>query len=444
MSTLLPTLSRRFLAVALATALLTGAVAQQQERNYSPSDETSEQLPKFKAAMDAKNYTEALNIINALQAKVPADSYDMALVLQYKTQVYLQQGDFAKSIEPIEKSLALSESKTPSFFEERVTRELYFFLFQLHFQEANQTKNATLAADHLNKAQKAIEHWFKITPQTTADAQMFYAQLLIMKATQGSTPDQALLKQALVEIDKGLMLSARPKDTLFVLKLVALNQLERNAESAELLELLLKQKPDNASYWPQLAAIYVTMGKDLRSIVTIERAQAQGFMNTPKDHFNLIGIYFNSGQYEKAAELLEKAIKNKLIDNDAKNFELLALCYQQLQRPLKGIEALKEGTKAFPKSGQLELQIAQNYMALDKLEEALAHSQSAVEKGGLNKPYQGYMLVAYTAYQLKKFDIALAAATKATELPDAGKDAQNMKKALEDIIKDREAKKNKA
>jgi tetratricopeptide (TPR) repeat protein len=137
-------------------------------------------------------------------------------------------------------------------------------------------------------------------------------------------------------------------------------------------------------------------------------------------------------------------LKNKLVENDPKNWELLALCYQQLQRPIKGLEALKEGAKSFPKSGQLELQIAQNYMALDKLEDALIHSQAAVAKGNLTKPHQGYLLVAYTAYQLKKYEIALEAAKKAAEFPEGAKDGKNMAKALEDLIKDREAKKNKA
>jgi tetratricopeptide (TPR) repeat protein len=81
-------------------------------------------------------------------------------------------------------------------------------------------------------------------------------------------------------------------------------------------------------------------------------------MNTPKDRFNLIGIYFNHGQYEKAAELLEVNLKNGGIENDSKNWELLNYSYQQLERPLKGIEALKQATKFFPKNGQLEFMIA--------------------------------------------------------------------------------------
>ena len=165
-------------------------------------------------------------------------------------------------------------------------------------------------------------------------------------------------------------------------------------------------------------------------------------MNARKDNYNLVGIYFNIAQYEKAAELLETGLKSDQIENDPKNWELLALSYQQLQRPLKGIEALKDGTKVFPKSGQLEFLIAQAYTSIDKPEEALKHIQAAISKGSLAKPYQAFLSLAYTAYSLQKYDIALDAARKATEFPEGVKDGQNMAKALEDLIRDRENKKN--
>jgi tetratricopeptide (TPR) repeat protein len=461
MPTLLTSLSRRLLRLVAGFALAASLAAQTPERNYNPSDATAEALPKYKEAMDAKppNFAAALAVLNGLQAKVPANSYDAALIHQYKLQIYLQQGDFAKAIEPMEKSLALSEANSPTFFDERVTRELYFFLVQLYFQEAAQTKNTTLAASYFDKADKAMEHWLKITPQTNAEAQLIYAQLLFSRGMlNAANPDQALLKRAIEQVDIGLKLSIRPKDTFYVLKLVSLNQLDRYAESSELLETLLKLKPDSAAYWQQLAATYLAIAAkceenkqpqrareyNIRSIISIERAQANGFMKTPKDNYNLVGIYFNIAQFEKAAELLTSGLKTGDIENDPKNWELLALCWQQLQRPLKGIEALKEGTRAFPKSGQLEFLIAQGYTAVDNPEESLKHIQVAIAKGNLAKPYQAYLSLAYTAYSLQKYDIALDAARKATEYPEGVKDGQNMADALSALIKDREAKKNKS
>ncbi|MFZ5494552.1 MAG: tetratricopeptide repeat protein [Verrucomicrobiota bacterium] len=451
-----PSFLRRLLALAAALLAVASLSAQAVERNYSPSDATAEGLIKYKEAMDAKNYAQAHAILDGLMSKVEATSYDAALIHQYRLQIHLQNGEFAKAIEPMEKSLQLSEAQTPTFFDERITRELYYYLVQLYFQEANQTKNLTLSAAYLEKANKAMEQWLKRTTQTTADAQLLYAQLLISRALLNpEKPNLDLVKAALEQVEIGLKLTARPRDTFYVLKLVCLQQLERNAEAAELLELLVKQKPDSSTYWQQLAAIYLNLASgydstnqslaqanNIRSIATIERAQAHGFMNAPKDHFNLVGIYFNIAQYEKAAELLEAGLKSGKIENDPKNWELLALCYQQLQRPLKGIDALKQATKSFPKSGQLEFLVGQAYSALDKPEEALPHFQAAIAKGNLTKPHAAYLALAYTAYTIQKYDIALEAAQRAKEFPEGAKDGENMEKALRDIMKEREAKKN--
>jgi len=268
--------------------------------------------------------------------------------------------------------------------------------------------------------------------------------LLYSRAVQNADhPDLELVKRALVQIDKALHLVSRPKDNMYVLKLVCLQQLNRNAEAAEILELLVKQKPDSSTYWQQLAALYLSTEQNVRAILTYERAQANGHMNTPKDNYNLIGIYFNLGQYEKAAELLDAGLKSGKVDNEIKNWELLALAYQQLERPFKGIEALKDATKAFPKSGQLEFMIAQAYHTLDKPEDALPHLQAAIAKGDLAKPHHVYLFLAFIGYELKKYDIALDAAKHAAEFPEGAKDGGNMVKALKEIMKDRETKKNK-
>ena len=61
-----------------------------------------------------------------------------------------------------------------------------------------------------------------------------------------------------------------------------------------------------------------------------------------------------------------------------------------------------------------------------------------------NDFFQYDPLISYTAYQLKKFEIALEAAKKAAEFPEGAKDGNAMVKALEGIMQDREARKNKS
>lgn len=439
--------TRAFWSLCGAALFAVTASAQQAQREYSPSEATGEVLAKYRIALDAQNYDGALAILEAQIPKAEAGSYDLALLYQIKAQTLLQKGDFSKSVEPLEKTVALSDSKNPTYFEDKAVREFIYLLAQLYYQEAAQSKVPAVAASFYEKADKVMARWQKITPKWNAEAQQIYSQILYSWASQNpDNPDLKLMERAMVQVDAGLRLATHPKDTLYVLKLVCLQQLNKNAEAAEFLELIVKQKPDSSAYWQQLAAFYLSTGQETRAILTYERAQTHGFLNTPKENINLISIYFNLGQYEKAAELLEVGLKNGKIENDQKNWELLAFSYQQLERPLRSIEALKSGTKAFPKSGQMEFMIAQQYHSLEKPDAALPHAQAAVAKGNLTKPHQTYMFLAYIAFELKKFDIALNAAKKAAESPEGAKDpqTQTMIKAIEETIKDREAKKNKA
>jgi tetratricopeptide (TPR) repeat protein len=447
---------RSLLASAAVVAFAATVAAQQTPaRDYSFTDATSEVLPKYKAAIEAKTYDAALAILDAQIAKVPADSYDTAMLLQLKTQTLLTKGDFAKALEPTEKALALSNSKSPTYFDERITRDLTFFLIQLYVQEAVNTKVPGAAAKLFEKADITFKQWLKLVPNSNPDAQLLYAQLLYSWAVQNpENPDKKLIARALEETEKGMHLAIRPKDTFYVLKLAALQQLGHTKETADMFELLIKQKPESSTYYQQLAATYLGLAQsatnpsdaemyNIRAALTIERAQAQGHMNTPQHNYNLIGIYFNMGQYEKAADLLEAGLKAGTVDKELKNYELWALALQQLQQPTKSIEALKAATQAFPQSGQVEFLIAQAYQGLDKTEEALVHLQKAVAKGNLAKPHSVYLFLAYVAYELKKFDIALDAAKKAAATPEGAKDGANMVKAIEDMQKDREVKKSK-
>jgi tetratricopeptide (TPR) repeat protein len=409
------------------------------ERNYQLSDKVSEELGKFQTAYNEKKWDAALGILDTLIAKSEPGSFDVALMEQYRAQILLQQNLYSKAIDPLEKAVTLSDAKFPTYFEERVTNELVYYLAQLYFQEATTTKNNVLQVSYYDKAEKYMARWVKNTKKPNPDALLFYSSLLYNRAVQDAeNVDNDRIKKALDQADVGLRLVARPKDSLYVLKLACLQQLSRNGEAAELLELLVKQKPDNKNYWQQLAAIYLNQQQDVRAVLTFERAQSFGHMNAPKDNFNLVGILFNMGQYERSAELLEKGLKDGTLDNDLKNWELLSFSYQQLNREEKAIDALKRASEKFPKAGQLDYLIAQMYYgALEKPLQAIEHLQKAISKDGGNKPHQTYLFLAYVAYEQKQFELALDAAKKAVAIPEGAKEGERMLKAIEDAIKER-------
>ena len=77
----------------------------------------------------------------------------------------------------------------------------------------------------------------------------------------------------------------------------------------------------------------------------------------------------------------------------------------------------------------------------NKTQEAYNAYGAAIKKGGLDKPHSAYMFLAYTAFELEKFDNALEAILKAEQTAEGGKDGQllRLKSAIQEALKEREA-----
>jgi hypothetical protein len=448
---------RRALFCALAAALATPAVLTAQDAPaHHLEEKIATELQKLQPLVDAKNWDGSLALIQTLKNSAKPESYDLAFLLDIEAKIQLQKGDYAKVPGPWEQALRLHDKF--KFFQPNAVQDIYYYLAQIYYQEATATKNTAAQKQSFAKAQSYLERWFANNTKPDYDpaiqeAAIFHASLLYNQAASDQeNVDKELLKRAEAEVHRGLRLTTRPKDTLYIL-LLAINQTLNNYEKlAEILELLVKQYPAKKDYWSQLAGVYLTLANqqnvspatareyNIRAIISIERAQALGFMKTPKDNYTLVGVYFNVGQFGRATELLHAGLRDGSIENDQKNWELLAYSYQQVDRPLQAIDALREGAKNFPKSGQLDYQIAQVAYSLNRPEDAYKALQAAIDKGGLEKPGAVYGFLAYVAWELGKLQEAAEAVDKALASEDASRDQQlpRLKTAIEEAIREKE------
>jgi tetratricopeptide (TPR) repeat protein len=222
--------------------------------------------------------------------------------------------------------------------------------------------------------------------------------LLQQAVSDPKNVNRELLKQARSEVDKLFLTSIRPKEQLYFLLLAILQQENDVVRAAEVLEMIVKQFPTKKDYWPQLWATYLNLASEkgsdestsrphfVRAINTVERAQALGFMNTPKDNFNLVSLYIQVNQFGKATDLLYKGLKDGSIDNDAKNWVYLGYYYLQINRTVDALKVLKEASQRFPNNGQFDLQIGEIYRQEEKMKDARRHYKDALRKGGLDRP----------------------------------------------------------
>lgn len=443
------------LLLAFALALPLGLLAQDNKKPHSISEKTGAAFQQLKPLSEAKNFDGMLAVLDGIVPQVDPSSYDMALILDMRAKLYGQKEQFDKAIVAWEQWLRLNDAN--QFFDQKQVLENMLYLAQFSYQVGVNSKVPAVQQQYINKSADYFKRWMAGTPKPSAEILMFYASILYNQAVADPKKvDAALLKQAQQEVEKGLINAVHPKEGLYVLLLAILQQQNDVVRSAEILELLVKQYPAKKDYWPSLWASYLNMANEasvsdkkdeaksrefyIRAINTMERAQAVGLMKTTKDNLTLVNLYLTAGQFGKATELLYGGLQSGAIDNDAKNWQTLGYFYQQANMETKAIEALREASKLFPKTGQFELQIGQIYLSMEKTKDAYNSFKEAIRRGGLDKPHAVYQAYAYAAFELEEFDEALKACDEAIKFPEGAKDQQlpKLRFAIEASIKERE------
>jgi hypothetical protein len=458
-----PTLKRSFflgsVLAAFALALAAPAALRADESSSSEpppslSDAVGDALGKLRPLIDAKDWSGAQKLIDDLIPTVQPDSYDLAVLLDTKARVMIQNNDYSGSLAPMEEALSISDRH--HFNDATKTMEDLSLLSQLYYQAAGNSKAAKeeQLADY-TKAINYIERWFKLSTKANEEMTVYYASVLYnyAMALNSEHPDAALVQRTQDAVEKGLHIAVHPRDNLYVLLLATLQQQGKNAEAADVLEAVLQQNPQNKSFWPELVSFYVNLAqsndkdKDLflkyyvRAINALERAQALGFMDTPKDHYLLFTFYYDTAQYGAAADLLYNGLHSGAIEGNITNWQLLSTSYQQINQEFKAIDVLKEAADKFPENGNLDFQISQIYLGQDKNQDAYTYCKLAADTGHLDKPWVVYNTLAYLSFELGKVDEAKSAIDKAISLRGKEPDRQSagLRNAIEDAIKERDA-----
>lgn len=440
------------LSVSLAAAPLASAAGASAPKKEI-SDEVSAELSKLKAKVDAKDYAGAVSLLDGILAKAEPESYDTAMVSQLKGQILLTEGRYEQAAAPLVTAQELGEKF--GFYEKPVQLNQRYLLSQLFYQLAADAKSPERQGELYDRAYRYIRRWLETTPKPTAEGALFAASILYGHGTlTPGKPDPARLQEARAEAARGLTYAVKPPDQLYVLLLASQQQLNDHPGAADTLELLVQRQPGNALYWQQLAGTYMALATaakeereirryQLRTILTLQRAQRHGHFTAPKDNLNLVGLYFNIEQYGKAAEALADGLKSGAIENVQANWEMLAVAHQQNGHEELALETLDHAAALYPTQGQLELTIAQLHYAAGRVKDAHEHLRRAAAKGNLKKPGAAYLFLGFTAYETQNYEEASEWADNAARQPDTKpEDARRLKRAALEAMKEREALRN--
>lgn len=448
------TLSRFLPPLALLTlaalALPLGVRADDTENTPSFSQNTSDALEKLQPLIEAKNWQGAISLLQGV--KTDPDSYDRAQIDNMLGKLFLQTDDLKDAIAPWTEALSLADRHS-NYFTRSDAEELLLSLAQTYSELASaNSKQPALQHEYFDKAAGYIHRWLNDPHnKPTVDIETFYADVLYQEATQDEKHvDEALVQQSRQAAIKATELTmGQPKEDLYRLIYITYAQENNYVEAAKYLEYLVQEYPTKG-YWPQLMAAYVNLAGEsdknpdkqrdyyIRAINAVERAQAYGKLNTPKDNYNLFTLYYSAGQFGEATDLLYRDMRRGTIESTQKNWLDLAAALLQNSSYAQAIEVLKEAARRFPDTGEFDFQIAQIYSSqMDDSATAYRYIIPAIQKGNLTKPYSAYLYLAYLAYELEKLPQALQAADKALTYPQGreSKQLQNLRDAIENSIK---------
>ena len=452
----------RFSSLLLAAIAVSGVSTSRAQEKETPSlaEETSASFQTLKPMLDTKNWDGAITILDAVIAKNKPDSYDVFVSRDTEAKIYFQGKENPLKAVSIWESMMDVLPAHPDYLAAKDVIQHEQFLAQGYYMGALNLKSTDpKQRQYYDRSIAHMTKWIAKTPKPRQEDRLFYTSLLYYKAV--SNPDRIdaeYLAKARVQIEYAFKTEVRPREPFYQIYVVILQQQGETELAAHYLEHLVKVHPQSRDYWLQLMAAYNNLAGTTgeknpdkqrsyyaRAIITVERAQALGFLNSPKDNYNLVTLYNQVSQFGKATELMYNGLKTGKIDNDLKNWEVLAYFYLQVNREMQAISILKEASQIpqYSEMGEIDKQIAEIYYGLDNTQEVYNHCKIAAAKGHLGaKTYATYQLLSFSAYSLGKFDDALQACDKAMTYQGAPvKDLARLKQGIKEAIAAREAEK---
>ena len=143
-------------------------------------------------------------------------------------------------------------------------------------------------------------------------------------------------------------------------------------------------------YWKQLSAMYGALEQSQRETLALEVTYLQGGLDKEKQLIALAYQYLALDIPYRAAKVLERGIKDGIVERTEKNLSLLGSSYQRSQEYRKASPILEEAAKKST-NGDAWSRLAGVYLNLNENEKALIAARNALKKGNLKREDVAWM-----------------------------------------------------
>jgi len=384
---------------------------KEKKRRRTPalSSRVYGQLARAQDIADKGDVPGGLEVLDSVKEKASSlNSYELAMLYNFYGFIYYNAERMDEAIAAFEQVVA--QQPIP----ESLELSTLFSLAQL-----------AMANGNYGKTLKYIERWEALNTGKIP------VKNYVLKAQASYQAKNYQDAQGYIEsaIKEQAAEGFKVEENWYVLQRAIYFELKQPKKVVEVLETMVRlfNKPE---YWTQLAGMYGEVGEEKKQLAVMEAAYQQGYVTKKSDLRNLSQIYYFNGLPYKAAKVLEKAMKDKLVEANEKNVKFLAQSWVGAKEYDLAINTYGDLAK-ITANGDADQQIAELYLQKGNYKKTIEAGNKASAKGKLSNPGNLYLALGMANFNLKQFDQALDAFTQAQRIKTSERMAAQWLKFVE-------------
>lgn len=376
-------------AVQVAYAQAPGEVSEEAEQRRTQRvpamrEQAFNRLSEAQEALDENDTRKALEALTRMEGQRGLNAYEAASMWNMRAYIHFSTDNYPRAIEAYERVLSFSP-------EVPLALELgtMYALGQLYFVQEDYRK----AIEYLNR-------WFDLVETPSTQAYVFLAQAYyqLQDFRNVIAPVQTAMDLARERGDE-------VRENWWLLKRAAYYEMENFDKVIEILEILVRDFPSK-DYWVQLSGLYGQEGRSKKQTGAIWAAYVQGYLDQEREILNVTGLLQQEEAPYWAARILEKAIEDGIVETNRRNLQSLAQAWQVAQNLEKAIPVYHRAAERAD-DGELHYRLAQLYLDRDDCDNSIRSANRAIERGGVDRAAQIYLIKGMCEYNLTRYDDAL-------------------------------------
>ena len=377
---------------------LTFPDATREDPEAKVTERIFKQIEKMQDAYNEEGREEeAIRIGEEILANERAKPYDRALALLLAGGAAANLGDDARAASYLER--AIESNALPN---------------ENHYNAMHTLGGVYFNSEQWAKAQATFKRLIDETHTKDPEFHKLYGAAFY-------NADQ--FAESIEPLKRAIELDAEGSDSQSMQMLMgAYSELDRDADALALAESMMRKNPDDKRMLLNVVALYSNLGQSEKAAALLTDALARGMISTADDYKRLYATYFQMDREVDAARIIEEGLAKNILPQDGETYTNLAQAHYFSDNIPGAIAAAQKGAP-LAADGKLSLFLAQVLNQEDRNAESIAAAKQALAKG-LDKPGDAWMVIARAEYYSDNLAGAKAAFQEAAKDPSTRSQAQ--------------------